>query len=57
MRNSVATPATYALETIIYAQTIPLGFGAVVTKEKGKAKKGHMKREPLRAHLVSHVQR
>ena len=57
MRDSVATPATYALETIIFAQTIPLGFGAVVTKEKGKAKKGHMKREPLRAHLVSHVQR
>jgi len=47
MRNSVATPATYALETIIYAQTIPLGFSAVV-KEKGKAKKGHVKREPLR---------
>jgi len=57
MRNSVATPATYALETIIFAQTIPLRFGAVVTKEKGKTKKGHIKREPLHAHLVSDVQR
>ena len=36
IRYSVATLATYTLETITYVQAIPLGSGAVVTKAKPK---------------------
>ena len=49
IRYNVTTPATYTVETVTYAQAIPLyvgGSGAVVTKktesstDKGKAKEG-----------------
>ena len=58
IRYSVATSATYTVENVAYAQAIPLSSGAVVTTEKGKAKKegifflGRSKCEPVRAHLV-----
>ena len=36
IRYNVATLATYTLETVTYAQAIPLGSGAVVIKAKSK---------------------
>ena len=70
MRYGIATPVTYTLEIVTYAQAIPLrvgGSGAVVTKEtersmdNGKAKEddtfplGCLKQGPIRAHLVCDV--
>ena len=72
IHGSVASPATYTLETVTYARAIPLhvgGSGALVSREakRKKAKDkgescadeffGRSKWEPLCIHLVCHVQR